>query len=83
MSAILCFPAEYSKGTEVATLWKLEMQQYGKITCIFLEKVLAKRDHAVLQTILTFTVVSGAGFSKKKPITPDDSAYSKRSKYFA
>jgi len=42
MSAIPCFPAEYGRETELATLWKMEMQHYGKITCNFVEKVLAK-----------------------------------------
>jgi hypothetical protein len=27
---------------ELATLWKMEMQYYGKIICNFLQKVLAK-----------------------------------------
>jgi hypothetical protein len=27
---------------ELATLWKMELQYYGKITCNFYEKVLAK-----------------------------------------
>ena len=39
------FPTNYCNycgEMELATLWKMEMQYYGKITCNFVEKVLAK-----------------------------------------
>jgi hypothetical protein len=38
MSAILVF----NRKIQLATLWKMELQHYGKITCNFKEKVLAK-----------------------------------------
>ncbi len=36
------FPAEKGGGIELAILWKMELQYYGKIICNFYEKVLAK-----------------------------------------
>ena len=42
MSAILVF----NKKIQLATLWKMELQHYGKITCNFQEKVLAKNTRA-------------------------------------
>jgi len=40
MSAILVF----NRKIQLATLWKMELQHYGKITCNFQEKVLAKNN---------------------------------------
>jgi hypothetical protein len=42
MSAMLSFPAVFGRETEFAKVWKMEMQKYGKITCNFAEKFLAK-----------------------------------------
>jgi len=42
MSAKHLFPPLKGGEIELATLWKMELQHYGKITCNFQEKVLAK-----------------------------------------
>ena len=42
MSAKPLFPRLIGEEIELATLWKMELQHYGKITCNFQEKVLAK-----------------------------------------
>jgi len=42
MPAILSFLAVFGRETGFAKVWKMEMQKYGKITCNFVEKVLAK-----------------------------------------
>lgn len=42
MSAKHLFPRLKGGEMELATLWKMELQHYGKITCNFQEKVLAK-----------------------------------------
>ncbi len=42
MSAKHLFPRLKGGEIELATLWKMELQHYGKITCNFQEKVLAK-----------------------------------------
>lgn len=42
MPAILGFLAGFGRETGLAKVWKMEMQKYGKITCNFVEKVLAK-----------------------------------------
>jgi len=44
MSARDLFPCVPCRGIELATLWKTEMQYYGKIVCNFLQKLLAKNN---------------------------------------
>jgi hypothetical protein len=42
MPAIIHFPTNCGGEMELATLWKMEMQYYGKMVCNFREKGLAK-----------------------------------------
>jgi hypothetical protein len=42
MPAIIHFPTNCGGEMELATLWKMEMQYYGKMVCNFREKRLAK-----------------------------------------
>ena len=42
---LLCRQQVYEGGEiELATMWKMELQYYGKITCNFLQKTLAKNN---------------------------------------
>jgi hypothetical protein len=45
MPAIIHFPTNCGGEMELATLWKMEMQYYGKMVCNFREKRLAKNSH--------------------------------------
>jgi hypothetical protein len=42
VSASPYFPAENGGEIELAILWKMELQYYGKIFCNFFQKALAK-----------------------------------------
>jgi hypothetical protein len=44
MPAIIHFPTNCGGEMELATLWKMEMQYYGKMVCNFREKRLAKNN---------------------------------------
>jgi len=46
MSASLYFATKKAK-TELAILWKMELQYYGKMFCNFLQKVLAKNNYHI------------------------------------
>lgn len=45
MPAIIHFPTNCGGEMELATLWKMEMQYYGKMVCNFREKRLAKNSN--------------------------------------
>jgi hypothetical protein len=47
MPAIIHFPTNCGGEMELATLWKMEMQYYGKMVCNFREKRLAKNSKRV------------------------------------
>ncbi|MEW6625139.1 MAG: hypothetical protein AB1420_18870, partial [Bacillota bacterium] len=63
------FPVNYCNycgEIELATLWKMEMQYYGKITCNFVEKVLAKN---TLYQYLNTCYSPGTRFKKSEKAT--------------
>jgi len=46
------------ESSNPATLWKLEIQHYGKITCNFVEKVLAKKHKRTVPLCLSHSLAS-------------------------
>jgi len=68
MSAWTLFSMTINGILQLATLWKMEMQYYGKITCNFVEKVLAKNT-------LPFNILLFA--NKKSQINKDKNYFSK------
>ena len=74
MPAIIHFPTNCGGEMELATLWKMEMQYYGKMVCNYREKRLAKNIMGNVLTLMpaawynALAIAGGVGTMTCSPI---------------